>query len=143
MSGTGRPTGADRVRVFVYGSLLPGEYNHGTVRPYVLGAIPGKVRGRLADVGPYPALILGTEGLVRGLWMEVRREGLARLDELEEFYGIEESNDYERVWLADADDPSMQGWGYAWSDDRGFPLADAEWWPDATAGRRSDRPDHP
>jgi hypothetical protein len=62
--------------------------------------------------------------------MDIAREGLPAIDELEEFFGIEEKNDYERVWVTDAENPGVQGWVYVWTDARGFPLTDKEWWPD-------------
>ncbi|MFC4304957.1 gamma-glutamylcyclotransferase family protein [Cohnella boryungensis] len=121
-------TGA--VRLFIYGSLLPGQYNHFVAEPFVLQAFPGQVRGKLADAGCYPALVIGSGGIVRGLWMDIAREGLPAIDELEEFFGIEEKNDYERVWVTDAENPAVEGWVYAWTDARGFPLTEEEWWPD-------------
>lgn len=126
------------VRVFAYGSLLPGLGNYAVVEPYLLSAAPGAVRGRLVDAGPYPALLLdGSDHIVRGLWMEIAREGLGALDELEDFYGIEELNDYERVRLADAYQPELTGWGYVWTESRGFPVVEAQWWPDVLRGRSS------
>ncbi|GIO13942.1 hypothetical protein J19TS2_34970 [Cohnella xylanilytica] len=122
------------MNLFVYGTLLPQFKQHGLIRAYVKpGARPGRVRGRLVDVGEYPALVpgrLAPEGFVRGIWFDIDREGLAVADEYEQFAGIEEDNDYERVWIADADDPSLRGWTYAWSDARGRPYEAGEWWPD-------------
>ena len=122
-------------RVFVYGSLLPGMYNHGVISPYVIAAKPGRVRGKLADVGPYPALIADERHTVRGMWLTVSMAAIPRLDELEEFIGIEENNDYERVWTTDADDPDLSGWLYIWTHSRGCPLLDADWWPDVARGK--------
>ncbi|TFE28218.1 gamma-glutamylcyclotransferase [Cohnella luojiensis] len=120
------------IRVFVYGSLLPGLSNHGVIAPYLKTVTAGRIRGRLVDYGPYPALLLGSGGFVRGMWMEVAPEGLPALDELEGFIGIEEENDYERVWVTDEDDPSLFGWVYIWTDHRGCPFVDGDWWPDVT-----------
>ncbi|MBP1976460.1 gamma-glutamylcyclotransferase family protein [Cohnella thailandensis] len=133
------------MRLFVYGTLLPEFETHRYISPYIVGtAFPGRVRGRLVDVGAYPALIpaKGSEppsspshapfSFVRGMWFEITREGLARADEYEEFYGIEESNDYERIRMTDADRPDVSGWVYVWTDDRGFPPAGVDWWPDKT-----------
>ena len=64
------------------------------------------------------------------MWFEITREGLARADEYEEFYGIEESNDYERIRMTDADRPDVSGWVYVWTNDRGLPPAGVDWWPD-------------
>ncbi|MFC5469068.1 gamma-glutamylcyclotransferase [Cohnella suwonensis] len=149
-----RPTnGALPIRVFVYGSLLPGQSNHGVVAPYLLAAREGRVRGFLVDAGEYPALLLDEAGetsgdrehggdrvqarFVRGMWMEVAPAGLPALDELEGFLGIGEDNDYERVRIADADDPDCAGWVYIWTDSRGYPAANVDWWPDAVARKRS------
>lgn len=188
-------------RVFVYGSLLPGMANHGVAAPHVLSAVPGRVRGRLVDAGPYPALLwspgeagerggtvagcgnggtrcgrearrgagagnavregagkgavktAGAEAgetdadsagkgavsqpVVKGMWLTVTDAGLAAMDRLEEFFGVEEVNDYERVWVTDAEDASVAGWAYVWTDARGFPVVDADWWPGWLAGKRT------
>jgi gamma-glutamylcyclotransferase (GGCT)/AIG2-like uncharacterized protein YtfP len=124
-----------RTRVFVYGSLLPGMRHYSIVEPYVIAAEPGQVRGRLIHAGAYPALIAGGDGMVRGVWLTIRRAGLAPMDALEEFAGIEEKNDYERVWLRDAIQPERAGWAYVWADSRGYPDAGGDWWPDVQRER--------
>jgi gamma-glutamylcyclotransferase (GGCT)/AIG2-like uncharacterized protein YtfP len=125
------------IRLFVYGSLLPGLSNHFVIEPYLSGARAGRVRGRLVDAGDYPALLLDSVRFVRGMWMDIAREGIAAIDGLEEFHGIEEPNDYERVWISDADDPAISGWVYIWTDSRGYPIIEGEWWPDAVGDRTS------
>lgn len=121
----------ENVRVFVYGSLLPGMHNYGVIAPYLLASQPGRVHGRLLDVGRYPALLPDASRTVRGMWMDVRREALPVLDKLEDFVGIEEKNDYERVWTTDADQPSICGWVYIWTETRGCPGLESDWWPEA------------
>jgi gamma-glutamylcyclotransferase (GGCT)/AIG2-like uncharacterized protein YtfP len=118
------------VRVFVYGSLLPGLSNYGVIEPYLLASKPGRIRGRLVNYGPYPALLLEGDQFVRGKWMDVAASGLSALDVLEGFIGIEELNDYERVWITDVDDSGLSGWVYIWTESRGYPLVDGDWWPD-------------
>jgi hypothetical protein len=49
---------------------------------------------------------------------------------LEGFLGIEEKNDYERVWASDVDHPERSGWVYIWTDSRGCPEIATDWWPD-------------
>ncbi|QGG55475.1 gamma-glutamylcyclotransferase family protein [Paenibacillus sp. FSL W8-1187] len=110
--------------MFVYGTLQPGRSNFGVVAPFVLAQRPGRVRGRLVDAadGHYPALVRELSALnraVRGWWLLLERDGLAACDRLEEFFGPEEANDYERIWTRDLDDPARQGWVYVWPDDRG------------------------
>lgn len=41
-------------RVFIYGSLLPGQCNHDVVAPYIRDCEEGEVSGRLIDCGAYP-----------------------------------------------------------------------------------------
>ncbi|MGG1312605.1 gamma-glutamylcyclotransferase family protein [Cohnella laeviribosi] len=130
------------VRLFVYGTLLPDFEGFKLIEPYLLTApVPGRVRGRLVDAGAYPALVLGEtkeKGNVKGLWYEIRREALAELDAYEEFHGIEEPNDYERVWVSDAERPEVSGWAYVWADSRGLRFASADFWPDVCRRRRRD-----
>lgn len=121
--------------VFVYGTLLPGQSNHHVAAPFVSRMEPGTISGRLVDAGPYPAMLRDAEAIaggmrVKGLWMTVSALGLRRMDEQEEFYGIEEANDYERVWARDLDLPARQGWVYVWDRPRGCPAIDGLDWPD-------------
>ncbi|GLX67152.1 gamma-glutamylcyclotransferase family protein [Paenibacillus glycanilyticus] len=123
------------VNVFVYGSLLPGLINHHVVSPFLISSRSGVIAGRLVDVGAYPAAVRDkgakdSGSIIQGLWMTIDAAGLVSLDELEEFYGIEELNDYERVWVRDAVDPTLAGWVYIWPDDRGYPAVPKSYWPE-------------
>lgn len=71
------------MRVFVYGTLLSGCYNHGCLRDQqFLGA--ASIRGfALYNLGSYPGIIPATEEAVQGEVYEVDEETLARLDRLE------------------------------------------------------------
>ncbi|SFJ01744.1 Uncharacterized conserved protein YtfP, gamma-glutamylcyclotransferase (GGCT)/AIG2-like family [Paenibacillus sp. UNC496MF] len=128
-------------RVFIYGSLLPGQPNHAVAAAHIRQAVSGVVRGRLVDCGAYPALV--RDGLahaqgsrVRGLWITVGDRGLQAMDALEEYNGIEEENDYDRVWTADAEAPARSGWVYVWEGPRGCPAIQDDNWPDYAASRR-------
>ncbi|MDG0808716.1 gamma-glutamylcyclotransferase family protein [Cohnella rhizosphaerae] len=129
-------------RIFVYGSLLPGLENAGLLWPFARSEPQtGAVIGRLVVAEGYPALVpprpdAPSVRRVRGLWTLVDRETLRRLDRLEEYFGPEEDNDYERVRVRDADRRDLQGWAYVWPDDRGRPDAGVDWWPDAPPGPR-------
>jgi gamma-glutamylcyclotransferase (GGCT)/AIG2-like uncharacterized protein YtfP len=124
------------IRVFIYGSLLPGHSNHHVVSAYVTSCEPGEIEGRLVDCGPYPAAVRDrlvlplADGTIRGQWITVSREGLAAMDVLEEFAGIEENNDYDRVRVSDIRNPGLQGWVYVWESDRGYPAIEESYWPD-------------
>ncbi|WP_337099692.1 gamma-glutamylcyclotransferase family protein [Paenibacillus sp. YIM B09110] len=127
------------IQVFIYGTLLPGESNHHVVASFIQASRTGHVFGRLVDCGSYPAAVRDADAkernsIIRGQWIVVDRAGLASMDELEEFYGIEERNDYERVWVRDAYRPELAGWIYVWSNDRGCPRIQEAYWPDYRAG---------
>lgn len=123
------------VRVFIYGSLLPGLSNHHVVSSYIRESVNGVISGRLVDVGEYPAAVRDQDSkagasVIQGLWLTIEPSGLVLLDELEEFYGIEELNDYERIWVRDIHHPNLEGWVYVWPEDRGFPPVAEVYWPD-------------
>lgn len=114
------------ISVFVYGTLLVGESNHYVAEPFVLSIQTGAVRGRLFDVGQYPALALHTdehaeaqESIVVGEWFEVTEAGLKAMDILEDYNGPGQSNEYERVWITDVNG-SREGWVYIWQDVSGL-----------------------
>lgn len=98
-------------RVFVYGTLLVGEENHFVAAPYIRNIQPGKVKGRLYNVGAYPALVVEEEGEVIGEWFTVTEEGLQAMDELEEYEEGGQHNEYERVWIKDLEQP-IEGYVY-------------------------------
>ncbi|MHA7964436.1 gamma-glutamylcyclotransferase family protein [Paenibacillus sp. CAU 1782] len=129
------------INVFIYGSLLPGMCNHGVIAKTARLMDPGTIGGRLVDCGAYPALVRDERALsegaaVRGLWVATGRMGLAAMDALEEFYGIEEPNDYERVWVRDAS-CKVEGGAYVWHSDRGCPSVQADYWPDYVSLRKN------
>src|SRR5690349_20067775 len=63
---------------FVYGTLKQGQSNYPLVAAAVRAAIPATIRGRLYDVGPFPALAAGDEA-VRGEVLMVEPAELPRL----------------------------------------------------------------
>ncbi|REK75747.1 gamma-glutamylcyclotransferase family protein [Paenibacillus paeoniae] len=129
------------IRVFIYGSLLPGQSNHHVVSRYVKSDMPGMIAGRLVDFGPYPAAVRDhasreLKSTIRGQWITVDRQGLAAMDMLEDFYGVEERNEYDRIWVSDLESPGLAGWVYVWDTDRGYPAIAGGYWP-AYAARKS------
>ena len=102
---------------------------------FIQDAKPGIIHGRLVDCGPYPALLRDAEAktagaCVRGLWVVVNEQGLKQMDELEQFHGIDEDNDYDRVWVEDTQAAGLQGWVYVWDEARGRPSIAEAYWPD-------------
>jgi gamma-glutamylcyclotransferase (GGCT)/AIG2-like uncharacterized protein YtfP len=58
---------SDDVRLFVYGSLLPGERDHELMAGATLiGAARTQTGYKLIDLGVYPALLVGGDGSVAG-----------------------------------------------------------------------------
>jgi 8-oxo-dGTP pyrophosphatase MutT (NUDIX family)/gamma-glutamylcyclotransferase (GGCT)/AIG2-like uncharacterized protein YtfP len=109
------------IDVFVYGTLLTGERNHYIAAPHVKSTSPGAVRGCMYNVGRYPAMVLEAEGAeIPGEWFRVTQEGLKQMDLLEEYYGPDQDNEYERVWVEDISG-DRKGYTYVWKDHRGCP----------------------
>lgn len=127
------------ISVFVYGTLLVGECNHPVVAPFVQSVQPGAVYGRLFDVGAYPALLLsigGVERHVAGEWLEVTEEGLQAMDALEDYYGPDGENEYDRVWVCDVDG-EREGWVYVYSKAEGLPAIEGCSWKAYNAQKSS------
>ncbi len=78
-----------RARIFVYGTLMRGEVNHGWLgraRARFVGEAETAARYTLVDLGPYPALVEGGGTCVRG---ELHELDTAALPELDAFEGAE------------------------------------------------------
>ena len=110
-----------RLPFFVYGTLRPGEVNHGL---FLRGRVRCEEPGRLADAllydGPgYPYAVEETGGVVTGVLVtplaDVYAELLVVLDELEEYRPGDPRNLYERVTrevIRTADGTSARAWVY-------------------------------
>ncbi|MCB9544524.1 MAG: gamma-glutamylcyclotransferase [Myxococcales bacterium] len=74
----------DRRLIFVYGTLLAGEPNHGELAGAVpVGPARTLPRFALVSLGPYPGLVPGEEAVTGELYL-VEAAHLARLDAFEE-----------------------------------------------------------
>jgi gamma-glutamylcyclotransferase (GGCT)/AIG2-like uncharacterized protein YtfP len=72
-------------RLFVYGSLLHGQANHGLLAgSRFLGTAQTLPRYTLVDLGAYPGVLVGGMTAVAGELYEVDARTLALLDRLEE-----------------------------------------------------------
>ena len=73
-----------KIRVFAYGTLQRGEYNHRIIRgaTYV-GEARTAPHFTLYDLGPFPALVAAGSTAVLGEVYELDTETLDRLDQLE------------------------------------------------------------
>lgn len=71
-------------RVFVYGTLRAGDYNHYLLEGHDLVALTRtEPRFTLVSLGPYPAMIAGGDTAVVGEVYDVDDDTLAALDRLE------------------------------------------------------------
>lgn len=127
------------LRVFVYGTLKPGEINY---QPYCAGRITSKTRaytfGQLfaLPVG-YPAMTPG-KGRVEGFLLTFNDATvLKQLDQLEDYdpYRAPEENEYNRelIWVySPAGEGLGQAWGYLMSEEQarrwGGILLPSGWW---------------
>lgn len=85
--------------VFVYGTLRQGESNDiNRFRPIPRYLGLAFIAGTLYDLGPYPGVILGGVGLVKGEVYEIGDELLPQLDRLEEVAPVS-SGEYERRYV--------------------------------------------
>jgi gamma-glutamylcyclotransferase (GGCT)/AIG2-like uncharacterized protein YtfP len=72
----------NHLRLFVYGTLMPGHGNHRRIERFVLRARPGRITGILVDLGAFPALVPG-DGLVEGVLLEIVPSALSITDQIE------------------------------------------------------------
>ena len=104
-------------KLFVYGTLMPGESNYGLIERYVRSARPGCIEGVLLDLGAFPALIQG-DGMVRGVVLELDTEAMAITDRLEGFHSGDDHSLYLRKEvMAQLDDgEQVAAWTYEFFD---------------------------
>lgn len=90
-------------KVFVYGTLLPGEPNARLLKGFDYTVAPDTVPGELYDNGAYPFAVLGEgrgeiHGAVYSFAYGDMEAVLARLDRLEGYFGLDHPrNLYDRV----------------------------------------------
>lgn len=93
--------------VFVYGTLRKGQGNRRVMEPHLVRELgPGRIKGVMYDLGRFPAVVLGKNGVVVGEWVEVTEAGLAALDRLEGYPRL-----YDRSVVQDLDN-DIQGFVY-------------------------------
>ncbi|MFS0726610.1 gamma-glutamylcyclotransferase [Paenibacillus sp. 1P07SE] len=85
--------------VFVYGTLRCSECNHAAyLSDSELVSGQARLAAQLWDTGlGYPAIVLDAEACTHGELYRVTPDVLSRLDELEDYYGPDGPNEYERV----------------------------------------------
>jgi gamma-glutamylcyclotransferase (GGCT)/AIG2-like uncharacterized protein YtfP len=127
------------LRVFVYGTLKPGQSNHlAYCGDRTIAVQTAKVRGQLFDLPMgYPGMVSGKDW-VKGYLLSFTDEAvLADLDRLEDYFSNRPSheNEYQREWVEVFDkSEQLQGsaWAYFMSLEKvaqygGIWIADGEW----------------
>lgn len=101
--------------VFVYGTLLQKLNNYHYIESSVYKTEQGSVKGFLYNTGPYPAIVVEKNGIdVVGEWIHVDDTAMSVLDWLEQYEQPGQVNEYERMWVEDADG-EREGWIYTYS----------------------------
>jgi gamma-glutamylcyclotransferase (GGCT)/AIG2-like uncharacterized protein YtfP len=131
---------SDPLRLFVYGTLKPGEANFDRYCSTLLSAKPAWVQGQLYALNlGYPGLVLGGSGLVSGLLLEFDDPGvLDPIDELEDYRAdrAADQNEYQRQWCRafcgnPEDVVTIGAWVYGMRADRvlklGGVILDGSW----------------
>jgi gamma-glutamylcyclotransferase (GGCT)/AIG2-like uncharacterized protein YtfP len=122
------PTRAEARRadelIFVYGTLMKGYALHPVLAHGARFVEPGKVRGRLVDLGPYPGMVTGV-GQVKGEVYRIEDPELLPVLDREEGYNFERS----RVYAALASGRHVQVWVYRYRGPRGraTPIPDGDY----------------
>jgi gamma-glutamylcyclotransferase (GGCT)/AIG2-like uncharacterized protein YtfP len=108
--------------IFVYGSLRKGYWNYSHLDGSTKYEIEGSTKGKLYMVGGagFPALVRGDEDVFGELMFikpEKFKEVLARLDRLEGYYPLRESQSMylRRKIMVYADGREYEAWGYIWN----------------------------
>ena len=84
--------------VFVYGTLRRGDDNDITrLKPEPLFVGSAAIAGTLYDLGAYPGIRLGGEGLVHGEVYAIALELEEQLDEIEELYPQQRDEYFKRI----------------------------------------------
>ena len=103
-------------RLFVYGTLLPGEANHRLIDQHIRSARPATIEGVLVDLGAFPALIPG-DGIVKGMLLELASEAMAITDRLEGVHPGDDHSLYVRkeIVVHLTDGQQVQAWTYEYA----------------------------
>ncbi len=104
-------------KLFVYGTLMPGESNYRLIERYVRSARAGCIEGVLVDLGAFPALIAG-DGIARGVVLELDDKAMAITDRLEGVHPDQNRSLYLRkeVSVQLDDGQKMQEWTYEYAN---------------------------
>jgi gamma-glutamylaminecyclotransferase len=114
----------ERTRVFVYGTLLAGEANHGLLhRARFCGEACTPARFALHDLGAYPAMIANGHDAIAGEVYEVDAATLRDLDALEDHPTY-----YQRTWITLADGSAAETYLLPVADVAGHPVIGSGRW---------------
>lgn len=109
----------EHIRLFVYGTLMPGKPNYRQLEHHVRHARPGMTSGFLVDLGAFPALVPG-QGVVQGILLETDESALAITDRIEGVHADRDRSMYVRteVVVEVGDGEVVTAWTYEWARPR-------------------------
>jgi len=103
-------------KIFVYGTLMHGELRHSTLMESSIGeGQPASARGTILDLGDYPGMIAGDEGVIHGEVYQIDQvyPTLQTLDSIEGFYGYNSNHSLFTRTIVQID--TEQGPEWAWT----------------------------
>ena len=103
-------------KIFVYGTLMQGEQRNSTLKEFSIGeGKPASTTGSMLNLGDYPGMIAGDEGVIQGEVYQIDQVYLTlqTLDSIEGFYGYDSTHSLFTRTIVRID--TEQGREWAWT----------------------------
>jgi gamma-glutamylcyclotransferase (GGCT)/AIG2-like uncharacterized protein YtfP len=116
-------------RIFVYGTLMQGERRHRVLEPAEV--VPGVVRGRLVNLGPFPAFVRSDDMEVRGELVTLANPAhtIPSLDDIEGNWGSNPLYRREMIDVRTETGDVIPAWVYVYNrNTEGFPTIESGDW---------------
>jgi gamma-glutamylcyclotransferase (GGCT)/AIG2-like uncharacterized protein YtfP len=112
-------------KIFVYGTLMHGELRHPTLMDSSIGeGQPASARGTILDLGDYPGMVAGDEGVIHGEVYQIDQvyPTLQTLDTIEGFYGYDSNHSLftRTIVQIDTEHGSEWAWTYVYNKEDGM-----------------------
>jgi gamma-glutamylcyclotransferase (GGCT)/AIG2-like uncharacterized protein YtfP len=112
-------------KIFVYGTLMHGELRHPTLMDSSIGeGQPASARGTILDLGDYPGMVAGDEGVIHGEVYQIDQvyPTLQTLDTIEGFYGYDSNHSLftRTIVQIDTEHGPEWAWTYVYNKEAGM-----------------------
>jgi gamma-glutamylcyclotransferase (GGCT)/AIG2-like uncharacterized protein YtfP len=112
-------------KIFVYGTLMHGELRHPTLMDSSIGeGQPASARGTILDLGDYPGMVAGDEGVIHGEVYQIDQvyPTLQTLDTIEGFYGYDSNHSLftRTIVQIDTEHGPEWAWTYVYNKEDGM-----------------------